>query len=138
MYRNRKEACDELVRMFKAKEPLLLFIWTKESIRAACNSMHPSDQETEQLMLQAGSLSMADYQRDGFSHETVRTLLARIREDATRTVPVPADVLQRLIARHEAELVHQEGLAWEEGHPTPVSIKRAMQDVETIKTLMAA
>ena len=119
MYRNRKEACDELVRMFKAKEPLLLFIWTQESIRAACNSMHPSDQETEQLMLQAGSLSMADYQRDGFSHETVRTL-------------------QRLIARHEAELVHQEGLAWEEGHPTPVSIKRAMQDVDTIKTLMAA
>lgn len=35
-------------------------------------------------------------------------------------------------------LVHQEGLAWEEGFPTPVSIKRAMQDVETIKTLMAA
>lgn len=45
MYRNRKEACDELVRMFKAKEPLLLFIWTQESIRAACNSMHPSDQK---------------------------------------------------------------------------------------------
>lgn len=138
MYRNRKEACDELVRMFKAKEPLLLFIWTKESIRAACNSMHPSDQETEQLMLQAGSLSMTDYQRDGFSHESVRILLARIREDAPRTVPVPADVLQRLIARHEAELVHQEGLAWEEGYPTPQSIKRAMQDVDMVKELLAA
>lgn len=62
---------------------------------------------------------MADYQRDGFSHETVRTLLARIREDATRTVPVPVDVLQRLIARHEAELVHQKGLHGKKGirHP---------------------
>lgn len=138
MYRNRKDACDELVRMFKAKEPLLLFIWTKESVRAACNDMHPSDQETEQLMLAAGSLSMADYQRDGFSHESVKELLARMRENATRVVTVPADVLQRLIARHKAELVHQEGLAREEGYPTPGSIKRAMLDVETVKELLAA
>lgn len=138
MYRNRKDACDELVRMFKAKEPLLLFIWTKESVRAACNDMHPSDQETEQLMLAAGSLSMADYQRDGFSHESVKSMLAHMRENSTRTVQVPVDVLQRLITRHEAELVHQEGLAWENGFLTPPRILRAMKDVETVKELLAA
>lgn len=138
MYRNRKDACDELVRMFKAKEPLLLFVWTQESIRAACNDMHPSDQETEQLMIQAGSLPMADYQRDGFSHESVKAMLAQMRENATRTVQVPVDVLQRLITRHEAELVHQEGLAWEDGFLTPARIVRAMQDVDAVKQLLAA
>jgi hypothetical protein len=78
--------------------------------------MHPSDQETEQLMLQAGSLSMADYQRDGFSHETV-TLLARIREDATGQYR--SRRMSRLIARHEAELVHRKGLHGKKGirHP---------------------
>lgn len=138
MYGTREALCNELARMFTPDEPLSLLVWTEEGIRAACRELRPTDEELSVLLETIGSSGMNVYRREGVTDASVYDLLVRHREAVNRQVTVPAQVLSRLVREAERELLHQEGLAWEAGGPTPARIRQGMADVEVLKALLAA
>lgn len=138
MYGTREALCNELARMFTPDEPLSLLVWTEEGIRAACRELRPTDEELSVLLETIGSSGMNVYRREDVTDASVYDLLVRHREAVNRQVTVPAQVLSRLVREAERELLHQEGLAWEAGGPTPARIRQGMADVEVLKALLAA
>jgi hypothetical protein len=138
MYGTRKALCDELARMFTPDEPLSLLVWTEEGIHIACRELRPTDEEITALLETIGNSDMNMYRQEGVTDASVCDRLVRHREAVNRQVMVPALVLSRLVRDAERELVHQEGLAWEAGGPTPARILQGMTDVEVLKVLLAA
>ncbi|EBO3000865.1 DUF1380 domain-containing protein [Salmonella enterica subsp. enterica serovar Agona] len=138
MYGTREALCEELARMFTHDEPLALLVWTEEGIHSACRELRPTDDEITALLETVGNSDMKVYRREGVTDASVCDLLTRHREVVNRQVMVPAQVLSRLVHDAERELVHQEGLAWEAGGPTPARIRQGIADVEVLKALLAA
>lgn len=138
MYGTREVLCEELARMFTPNEPLSLLIWTEEGIHTACRELHPTDEEITALLETTGSNTMNVYRREGVTEASVYDQLVRHREAANRQAMVPAQVLSRLVRDAERELIHQEGLAWEAGGPTPARYRQGKADVEVLKALLAA
>ncbi|WP_320743878.1 DUF1380 family protein [Enterobacter mori] len=111
---------------------------TEEGIHSACRELRPTDDEITALLETVGNSDMKVYRREGVTDASVCDLLTRHREAVNRQVMVPAQVLSRLVHDAERELVHQEGLAWDAGGPTPARISQGMADVEVLKALLAA
>lgn len=138
MYGTCEALCDELSRMFTPDEPLSLLVWTEGGIHTACLELRPTDEEIKTLLEMIGSNTMNVYRREGVTDASVYNLLVRHREAVNRQVMVPVQVLSRLVRDAERELIHQEGLAWEAGGPTPAHIRQGMADVGVMKALLAA
>ncbi|MFJ5855867.1 DUF1380 family protein [Enterobacter cancerogenus] len=138
MYGTREALCTELERMFTPDEPLALLVWTEEGVHTACREQRPTEEEITVMLETIGNVEMNVYRREGVTDTSVSDLLARHREAVNRHVTVPAQVLSRLVRDAERELIHQEGLAWEAGGPTPARVSQGMADVEIMKALLAA
>jgi len=138
MFGTREALCKELERMFTHDEPLALLIWTEEGVHVACRELSPTDEEITAIQKVIGNTAMGTYRNEGVTTASVRDLLVRHREAVNRQVTVPAQVLSRLVRNVERELIHQEGLAWEAGGPTPARVSQGMADVEVLKALLAA
>lgn len=138
MYGTREALCTELARMFTHDEPLSLLVWTEEGIHTACRELRPTDEEITALLEIIGNSDMDVYRREGVTDASVCNLLTRHREAVNRQVTVPAQVLSRLVCDAERELIHLEGLAWEEGRLIPARIRQGMEDLAVLKALLAA
>lgn len=138
MYGTRENLCLELERMFTHDEPLALLIWTEEGVYTACREERPADSEISLIMKNIGETAMDEYRRNGITNESVMKMLTHHRESERRQICVPAMLLSRVLTLYESELEHRIGEAWEVGRGTPESVQNALNDVHSLKDLLAA
>ncbi|NWC63985.1 DUF1380 family protein [Cedecea sp. P7760] len=138
MFGTREELTAELDRMFTPDEPLALLVWTAEAVRFACEEDKPTDEETLLLLETIGSVDMEIYREEGITNTGTREVLGTLRENDNKMVSVPAAILLRLLNKLESDLIHEEGLAWENGHPASKRQVQAMDDVHALRVRLAA
>lgn len=138
MFGTREELTAELDRMFTPDEPLALLVWTEEAVRFACREDKPDDREIRYLLKAIGAGEMDTYRESGVTNAQLREDLNTVREEARREVSVPAEILLRLLNKLESDLLHEEGLAWENGHPASKRQVQAMDDVHALRVRLAA
>lgn len=138
MFGTREELTAELDRMFTPDEPLALLVWTEEAVRFACREDKPDDQEIRYLLKAIGAGDMDTYRESGVTNAQLREDLNTAREESRREVSVPAAILLRLLNKLESDLIHEEGLAWENGHPASKRQIQAMDDVHALRVRLAA
>lgn len=138
MFGTREELTAELDRMFTPDEPLALLVWTEEAVRFACREDKPDDHEIRYLLKAIGAGEMDTYRESGVTNARLREDLNTAREETRREVSVPAEILLRLLNKLESDLIHEEGLAWENGHPASKRQVQAMDDVHALRVRLAA
>lgn len=138
MYGTREMLCNELESMFTPDEPLTLLIWTGGSVEAFCEEYKPDEEEIQHVLRTIGSIDMAEYQAVGIELGRVQEILVQHREAKNRKVSVPAVILERILSRSEREFRKQDQAAASAGYDTPLSVVRSLEDIDTLKALLAA
>lgn len=138
MFGTREELTAELDRMFTPDEPLALLVWTEEAVRFACREDKPDDHEIRYLLKAIGAGDMDTYRESGVTNARLREDLNTAREETRREVRVPAVILFRLINNLERDLIHEEGLAWANGHRASERQIQAMNDIHALREHLAA
>lgn len=138
MFGTREELTAELDRMFTPDEPLALLVWTEEAVRFACREDKPDDQEIRYLLKAIGAGDMDTYRESGVTNARLREDLNTAREESRREISVPAAILLRLLNKLESDLIHEEGLTWDNGRAASKRQIQAMDDVHALRVRLAA
>ncbi|MED7793132.1 DUF1380 family protein [Klebsiella aerogenes] len=133
MYGTRTELTARLAQMYPADEPIALFVWDTDNVRAQEEDM--SDSEAADVLALIGNLPAEVWQVEGVSFATVQTLLADYRQ-YERQVRVPEVLLTKLFLAVEQDLWPQEWAARDAGQPVPEPVARVLSMVTQMRALI--
>ncbi|EOG4766465.1 DUF1380 domain-containing protein [Salmonella enterica subsp. enterica serovar Newport] len=137
MYGTCETLCRLLSEQYPAETPLNLIIWSPVDIEALADGMEcaVSDQDIKAVLARLDAIPEEQRLESGVSASAVMDLIGQVKE-ATRSVMVPADLLETLLTTAEQALWRREWTARDDNHPVPESVARRLADAAKVRALL--